>query len=105
MSCEIADAPVKTKPDTTAKIVAKATALMNDINTSPPKYSANNGAAVLPALLSAIMFSAPTRCRAPKPKKIVNEKKIAVIQVVQEIEERAVFASLTVKKRIRMCGK
>ncbi len=75
---------------------------MNDINTSPPRNSANSGAAVLPALLSAMILSRPTKCIAPKPKKIVNEKKMAVIQVVQEIEARAVFASLTVKKRIKI---
>ena len=74
-------------------------------NTSPPKNSANSGAAVLPAAFSAMIASIPTKCIAPKPKKIVNEKKIAVIQVVQVIDERAVFASFTVKKRIKICGK
>ena len=32
----MADAPAKVNPDTTAKIVAKATAEINPNNTSPP---------------------------------------------------------------------
>ena len=35
-SCDIADAPARVKPDTTANIVAKATAEINPNNTSPP---------------------------------------------------------------------
>ena len=59
---------------------------------------------MLPAAFSALIVSIPTKCIAPNPKKIVSEKKIAVIQVVQEMEVRAVFASFTVKKRIKICG-
>ena len=105
MSCDRADAPDSTRPATTAKIVAKATADTNDIKMSPPSASANNGAAMLPAGFSAIIASAPTKAAAPKPKKIVKMEKIPTIQVAQITEERAVLPSLTVKNRIRICGK
>ena len=38
-SCEIADAPDKVKPATTARIVAKATAEIKPMNKSPPTAS------------------------------------------------------------------
>ena len=39
-SCEIAEAPASVSPDTTAKIVANATAEMKPSNISPPTASA-----------------------------------------------------------------
>ena len=55
------------RPDTTARMVAKATAQMKAKKISPPSRSASNGALMLPLE----MLSGPMMVAAPNPKKVV----------------------------------
>ena len=66
-----AEAADRTRPATTAKIVAKATADTNANKKSPPIASASNGAAIFPAAFEAMILSYPTKAAAPKPRKMV----------------------------------
>ena len=99
-----------TSPATTARIVAKATAEMIATNRSPPTVpapppssSASSGVARLPPALASTA-SCPSSARAPTPMNMVMMKNMPISRTAQPIEERAAFASGTVKKRISMCG-
>ena len=68
----LAEAADRTRPATTAKIVAKATADTNANKKSPPIASASNGAAIFPAAFEAMILSYPTKAAAPKPRKMAD---------------------------------
>ncbi len=105
ISCAKADADVKTRPDTTAKIVANATAETNANKNSPPMVNARRGAAMFSAEFAATIRSKPTKDAAPKPRKIVMMKNTPINHVEYTTDFLAVAASFTVKKRTSKCGR
>ncbi len=66
---------------------------------------ASIGAARLPPLPTASSAPSPRIARAPKPITVTSTVKSAMMLVVHSTERRAAFASGTVKKRMRMCGR
>ncbi len=77
-SCATAPEAEITRPATTARIVANATAAMIARNRSPPKVpappptsSASSGAARLPPVPTASVAPSPRIARAPKPSAVV----------------------------------